>query len=127
MLLNIGLLLLLVAATSFFVASEFALVSVRMTRIEQLISENNGAARQVKYAIDHLQNYIAATQVGITMASLGLGAWGEPALSSMLVPLLENWFPEDIVKGFVTIHGFAFAFGYLLVTIIEIVFGELVP
>ena len=75
MLVGIFLLLVLVAATSFFVASEFALVSVRKTRIEQLVSEGSSTARQVKFAIEHLQDYIAATQVGITMASHWTADW----------------------------------------------------
>lgn len=127
MLASLGLLFVLLIATSFFVASEFALVSVRRTRIDQLVSDGNSTAAQVRYAMDHLQDYIAATQVGITMAALGLGAWGEPAVSSMVLPLLTAIFPEQLIKGFVSLHGVAFIIGYLIVTIVEIVFGELVP
>jgi CBS domain containing-hemolysin-like protein len=126
-LLGIVAILLLVFITGFFVASEFALVSVRKTRIEQLISEGRPGATQVKYAIDHLQNYIAATQVGITMASLGLGALGEPALTPLFERVLGAVLPEDIVRGFLTLHGVAIAITFIIVTILEIILGELVP
>src|SRR4051794_12107713 len=127
MLVGILFLLLLVAATSFFVASEFALVSVRKTRIEQLVSGGSSTARQVKYAIEHLQDYIAATQVGITMASLGLGAWGESVVSDIILPPLSAILPEVVIQGIVSVHGIAFVIGYLVVTVVEIVFGEIVP
>src|SRR5689334_18294484 len=127
MLLGIILVLVLVAATSFFVASEFALVSVRKTRIDQLVSEGNATARQIDYAIEHLQDYIAATQVGITMAALGLGSFGEPVISSIILPPLSSVLPEEIIRGIITVHGIAFVIGYLTVTILEIVFGEVVP
>src|SRR5437899_1622691 len=109
MLVGIVLILVLVITTGFFVASEFALASVRKTRIEQLISEGNTVAPQVKYAIDHLQTYIAATQVGITMATLGLGALGEPVLAQVFVPPLELVLPRDFVEAFISIHGIAIA------------------
>src|SRR5437867_11707592 len=109
MLAGLAAILVLVAATGFFVASEFALVSVRKTKIEQLISEGNGTAAQVKRAIENLPNYIAATQVGITMATLGLGALGEPVLAQVLVPPLELVLPRDFVEAFVSIHGIAIA------------------
>src|SRR5436190_11968042 len=119
--------LLLVFATGFFVASEFALVSVRKTRIEQLVSHGNSTAVQVKRAIDNLQTYIAVTQVGITMATLGLGALGEPVLANYFVPPLEAILPQKSVESFVSIHGIAIAISFLLVTVLEIILGEIVP
>jgi len=80
--------LLLVAANGFFVATEFALVAVRRTRIEQLAAQGNTNARSVLDALNHLDAYIAATQLGITMASLALGWIGEPALAHLIDPLL---------------------------------------
>src|SRR5438046_674226 len=127
MLVGLATILLLVAATGFFVASEFALVSVRKTRIEQLVGQGQMAASQVKYAIEHLQTYIAATQVGITMASLGLGALGEPVLAEVLDPLLEEILPRAFVEQFVRLHGLAVAIAFVIVTILEIVLGEIVP
>src|SRR5262245_4825378 len=77
----------LVAANGFFVAGEFALVKVRATRIEQLAQAGSGAARVVQRQIAHLDNYIAATQLGITLASLALGWIGEPSLAHLIEPL----------------------------------------
>ncbi len=124
---GIALILLLVATTGYFVASEFALVSVRKTRIEQLIGEGQATASQVKYAIEHLQVYIAATQVGITMASLGLGALGEPVLADVFDPLLEAILPRQWVEQFVKLHGIAVVIAFIIVTVLEIVLGEIVP
>src|SRR5215210_1923420 len=79
----------LVAANGFFVAGEFALVKVRKTRIDQLVAEGRGGARVVQQQITHLDNYIAATQLGITLASLALGWIGEPALAGLIDGGLE--------------------------------------
>ena len=80
--------LALVFANGFFVAAEFSLVTVRKTRIDQLIAEGNRMARTVRRALDDPDGYIAATQLGITMASLGLGWIGEPALAELFEPAL---------------------------------------
>ena len=77
--------LALVFANGFFVAAEFSLVTVRKTRIDQLIAEGSSLARPVRRAISDPDSYIAATQLAITMTSLGLGWIGEPAVSSMIV------------------------------------------
>src|ERR687897_3631665 len=81
--------LALVFANGFFVAAEFAIVSVRKTRIDQLIAEGHRGARVVRRAVTDPDSYIAATQLGITMASLGLGWIGEPALASLIEPSLR--------------------------------------
>src|SRR6187549_3751707 len=78
----------LVFANGFFVAAEFSIVTVRKTRIDQLIAEGHRGARAVRRAVTDPDSYIAATQLGITMASIGLGWIGEPALASMVQPLL---------------------------------------
>jgi CBS domain containing-hemolysin-like protein len=127
MLFGIGLVVLLVAVTAFFVAVEFALVSVRRTRIEQLVSEGNQGASAVKRAVDNLQTYLAAAQVGITMASLGLGALGEPVVAQLIAPVLEAILPHEFVEQFISIHGIAFVIALLLVTIVELILGETVP
>jgi putative hemolysin len=127
MLSGLAAILVLVAATGFFVASEFAIVSVRKTRIEQLIAEGNTRAYLVKRAIDNLQTYIAATQVGITMATLGLGALGEPVLASLIAPPLELVLPTAFVEAFISVHGIAIAVSFLVVTVLEIILGEFVP
>jgi putative hemolysin len=125
MLIGLASILLLVFATGFFVASEFSIVSVRKTRIEQLISEGRTAAKDVKYAIEHLQQYIAAIQIGVTMASLGVGALGEPVLAGLFVPPLEQVLPEG--EALVSAHAIAIAISFLIVNILEIVLGEIVP
>ncbi|MGA7731451.1 MAG: hemolysin family protein [Chloroflexia bacterium] len=127
MLQGIGLVVLLVIVTAFFVAVEFALVSVRRTRIEQMVSEGRPGAVAVKRAIDNLQTYLAAAQVGITMASLGLGALGEPVVAQLIVPPLEAILPHDWVDQFISVHGIAFVIALLLVTIVELILGETVP
>ncbi|HLA43467.1 MAG TPA: CNNM domain-containing protein, partial [Aggregatilineales bacterium] len=89
---------LLVFVNGFFVAGEFALVGSRRTRIAQLAAEGNRAAQSATHAIEHLDNYIAATQLGITLASLGLGWIGEPAIAGLIEPLLEILLPEDWIS-----------------------------
>ena len=79
----------LVFANGFFVAAEFAIVTVRKTRIDQLIAEGNWRAQAVRRAVSNPDGYIAATQLGITMASIGLGWIGEPALASVIEPSLS--------------------------------------
>jgi len=77
------------AALGFFVAAEYALVSVRPTRVEELLQQGRSGARSVKLSLDRLDHFIAATQLGVTVASLSLGWLGEPALAGLLDPLLS--------------------------------------
>src|SRR5713101_857038 len=81
--------LALVLANGFFVAAEFSIVTVRKTRIDQLVAEGHRGPRAVRRAITDPDRYIAATQLGITMASLGLGWIGEPSLAAMIQPSLH--------------------------------------
>src|SRR5258707_4013120 len=78
--------LALVFANGFFVAAEFAIVTVRKTRVDQLVAEGNRGARAVCCAVSDPDSYIVVTQLGITMASIGLGWIGEPALASLVQP-----------------------------------------
>ncbi|MDQ3548403.1 MAG: CNNM domain-containing protein, partial [Chloroflexota bacterium] len=117
--------LLLVAANGFFVACEFSLVSVRRTRIDELVRQGNRRARVVKRSLSDLDSYIAATQLGITMASLALGWVGEPALARLLDPLFESFIPED--AAYVSAHAVAFTIAFATITVLHIVFGELAP
>src|SRR5262245_4107459 len=114
----------LVALNGFFVAAEFALVAVRKTRIEELVSQGVKRAKSVLAAINHLDRYIAATQLGITLASIALGMIGEPALATLIEPafgvLPEAW------RGVAT-HSVAGGLALLLVTFMHVVFGEFVP
>lgn len=116
---------LLVATNGFFVAAEFALVGARRTRITQLASEGNSAAKLAQRATEHLDSYIAATQLGITLSSLGLGWVGEPAVGHLIEPILHALIPESSVETVAPAVSFAIAFS--IVTLLHIVMGELVP
>src|SRR6059058_2954592 len=94
----------LVLANGFFVAAEFSIVTVRKTRIDQLISEGHRGAHAVRRAISAPDRYIAATQLGITMASLGLGWIGERALASMIEPSVA-FLPAGLAEA--TAHSIA--------------------
>src|SRR5499433_211363 len=110
--------LALVFANGFFVAAEFAIVTVRKTRIDQLIAEGSWSARSVRRAISDPTSYIAATQLGITMASLGLGWIGEPALAV----LRENPLRElPVAIRDATVHSLAVAIAFALITSLHIV------
>jgi putative hemolysin len=117
--------ILLVLLNGFFVATEFALVAVRRSRIEQLVAEGNRVAQAVKGALDHLDTYIAATQLGITMASLALGWLGEPALAHLIEPLLVAILPGDWVLA--GSHTVAIIVSFVIITALHIVLGELAP
>jgi CBS domain containing-hemolysin-like protein len=114
----------LVFANGFFVAAEFSIVTVRKTRIDQLIAEGNRRARAVRRAVTDPDSYIAATQLGITMASIGLGWIGEPALASMMEPAL-SFLPAEIATD--TAHAAAVAVAFAIITALHIVLGELAP
>ena len=116
--------LALVAANGFFVAAEFSLVTVRRTRIDQLVAEGHRRARAVRRALTEPDRYIAATQLGITMASLGLGWIGEPALATLLEPTFES-LPPHLAEA--AAHTVAVAVAFSVITAFHIVFGELVP
>src|ERR1700754_5279323 len=85
------LMLLLIAINGFFVATEFAIVRSRRTKLEQLRDEGVRNAEQGLYMIDHVDEYVATSQVGITLASLGIGFLGEPALAELLKPIFSGF------------------------------------
>jgi magnesium and cobalt exporter, CNNM family len=115
----------LVGANGFFVASEFALVKMRTTRVEQLVREGNAVARILQRQTTHLDSYIAATQLGITLASLALGWIGEPALAHLIEPLF-GWLGTSAAAQEAA-NGVAIAVSFALITAFHIVLGELVP
>src|SRR5260370_20356846 len=121
-----GLLLLpaLVALNGLFVAAEFALVAVRKTQIEELVRQGRKGARHAEAAINRLDRSIAATQLGITLASIGLGWLGEPALADLLRPVFSA-IPGD--WGIVAVHSAATVVAFLLITFMHVTFGELIP
>lgn len=121
-LINIVIVLLLVFMNAFFVATEFAVVKVRKSRMEALVLENNKSAVHVLRVVTDLNAYLSACQLGITLASLGLGWVGEPAVSRMLEPLFKMMeIPEAAV------HSISFIIGFAIITAFHIVLGELVP
>jgi magnesium and cobalt exporter, CNNM family len=126
--LHVGMRLLailaLVFANGFFVAAEFSLVTVRKTRVDQLIAEGNRWARTLRHATNDPDSYIAATQLGITMASLGLGWIGEPALASVIEPAF-GFLPAHVAAA--TAHSVAVSIAFALITALHIVLGELAP
>jgi CBS domain containing-hemolysin-like protein len=122
MLLSILAVVLLLAANAFFVAAEFALVKVRRTRVETLAEEGSRPARLTVGILDNLEAYLAACQLGITMASLGLGWVGEPVVAALLEPVfLLAGLPEALL------HTVSFAVGFLIFSSLHIVVGEQVP
>ena len=122
--LDLGIVFILVLANAFFVASEFALVSVRKTRMDQLAAEGNSAAAVVQRAVRDLDRYIAATQVGITLASLLLGGIGEETLEPILTPLFL-WVPEQWLG--ITRVALVAGFAYFIMTALHVIVGELMP
>lgn len=114
----------LVLANAFFVAAEFSLVSVRKTRIYELVSQNNRAAQWVARAIEDPDSVIAATQLGITLSSLGLGWIGEPALSHLLEPIVRL-VPIGMQEGLS--HTLSAGIAFALITFMHVVVGELAP
>ncbi|MFN8595607.1 MAG: hemolysin family protein [Anaerolineae bacterium] len=123
--LGILIVFVLVLINGFFVAAEFSLVSVRKTRVEELVAHGNRDAKAVQHAIRDPDRFIAATQLGITLASLGLGWIGEPALSHLLEPVFM-WLPGEIggVAAHVAAGG---ALAFFLITSMHVVMGELMP
>jgi CBS domain containing-hemolysin-like protein len=122
-LLNIAFVLFFVFLNGFFVAAEFAMVKVRLTQIEPLASRGNRRARVAREVVTHLDRYLSATQLGITMSSLALGWLGEPLVSDELLPIFQG-------LGVVNAHwiqGLSFAFGFSIITFLTIVLGELGP
>ncbi len=114
----------LVALNAFFVAAEFALVGARRTRLEEMAEAGDGKATLALKAVQSLDRYVSATQLGITLASLGLGMIGEPALAG----LLERFFsvlPKELAA--IATHATAVAIAFSLISTLHIVLGELVP
>jgi CBS domain containing-hemolysin-like protein len=111
----------LVAANGFFVASEFALVRARQSRLEQLRDEGKRGAALALEQVDRIDEYLSACQLGITMASLGIGFLGEPAIASLLEDPLGNVVSHGVAVGI------AIAFAYVVTTSLHITVGEQVP
>lgn len=111
----------LVFLNALFVAAEFAFVRIRSTQVEALVAGGRMGAGLVKEATGKLDTYLAVSQLGITIASLGLGWIGEPAVSALINPLLGPILPEAAV------HEVALVLGFTFITFLHVVLGELVP
>ena len=122
---RLGLVVLLVIANAFFVAAEFALVSARRSRIDQMASEGDRLAKAAQSAMKNLNRYISATQLGITLASLGLGWIGEPALAGLMDRALAVFGIRPPAAALHTVAGATTAF--IVITFLHIVLGELTP
>ncbi len=108
--------------TAFFVATEFAIVKVRSTRIDQLIEEGNKHAVHAKKLVDNLDAYLSACQLGITVTALGLGWLGEPTVERLLHPLFEHYGVTGTLSSVLS-----FLIAFLSVTYLHVVVGELAP
>ncbi|HEX7066180.1 MAG TPA: hemolysin family protein, partial [Bacillales bacterium] len=121
-LINIGIFILLLILTSFFVISEFSIVRVRRPRIEYLASQGNKRAKAVQRIVKDLNTYLSASQLGITLTALGMGWVGEPAVGGLIEALFEMApLPESILRTVSSIAAF------LVITYFNVVLGELAP
>ena len=120
--LSLFLVLFFLLMNAFFVAAEFSLVRVRKSQVEILVDEDRSGAKYTKLVADNVNAYLSACQLGIPLASLALGWLGEPAVSQLIEgPLLAIGLPEA------AIHGIAIAIGFVVITALHIVVGELIP
>jgi CBS domain containing-hemolysin-like protein len=114
--------LLLVLLNGFFVAAEFSLARARTTRLEQLAEQGRGSAVLAREQVQHIDRYLAVCQLGITLASLGLGWLGEPAFAQLLEPVFES-----VGLGGATSAATAVIIAFVIITVLHVVFGELAP
>ena len=124
MLVDILITFLLVFLNAFFVAAEFAIVKVRSSQLELKVQDGNRIAIVAKKIISKLDRYLAATQLGITLASLGLGWIGEPVVSKIIINLANLTGLQIDPK---LAHDFSLPVAFICITILHIVFGELAP
>jgi len=119
---NLLLVVLLLLLTAFFVGSEFAVIKVRMSRIEQLIAEGNKKAVAAKTVVEKLDYYLSACQLGITVTALGLGALGEPTIEKIVHPVFHQF---GISESWATPISYVLALS--LMTFLHVVMGEMAP
>src|ERR671916_35809 len=117
---NIALALLLVGANAFFVATEFGIARLRPGQVEGWVRAGKPGSKSVQHAVLHIDSYLAACQLGITISSLGLGALGEPAFHHILEPIFGE---GATVAGI----GLASAVAFGIITLLHVVVGELAP
>ncbi|MBD7944538.1 MULTISPECIES: hemolysin family protein [Psychrobacillus] len=120
--LNLTIFVILIALTAFFVATEFAIVKVRQSRIDQLLAEGRKGSKAAKQVTTHLDEYLSACQLGITVTALGIGMVGESTFEFILHPLFEA-----IGIGTDNIHYFTIGAAFVIATFLHVVVGELAP
>lgn len=115
--------ILLLGINGFFVLAEFALVRIRKTRLEELAQRGDGRAALALKMVSRIDSYLSAVQLGVTLASLGMGWLGEPAVSSWIEPLVFRYFPGSNLF----LHTMSLFVSFGLVTFVTVVLGELIP
>ncbi len=120
--LNLFLVALLIALTAFFVATEFAIIRLRSSRVDQLVLEGRKNALAVRKVTSNLDAYLSACQLGITITALGLGWLGEPTVEKLLHPLFHDFGVPDSISGPIS-----FILAFVLITFLHVVIGELAP
>lgn len=120
---NILLVLFLVFVNAFFVVSEFSIVKIRRSKLEELAHQGKKRAKIALKINDRLNTYLSAIQLGITIASLGLGWIGEPAVSKLLEQCFNTWLSDNPVL----LHSLSFGIAFTFITLLHVVLGELVP
>jgi CBS domain containing-hemolysin-like protein len=116
-----------ILANSFFVAAEFALISVRETRMEQLLALGRPGAHTALHLKRNLDDFLPAVQFGVTLASLALGWIGEPAVAAMLLDVARHWLAVMPAHAVIYAHTVAIAIAFATITYFEVLLGELVP
>ncbi len=124
MALDIFITFLLVFFNGFFVAAEFAIVKVRSSQLEIKANEGSQIAKLSRHMVKHLDGYLAATQLGITLASLGLGWIGEPVVSKIIISIMDLF---GMAANPELAHKIALPVAFAIITVLHIVFGELAP
>ena len=120
--LSLLLVLFFLLMNAFFVAAEFSLVRVRKSQVEILVDEGRKGAKYTKLVADNVNAYLSACQLGITLASLALGWLGEPAVSALFEPLFKALNVPEAAT-----HGISIVIGFVIITALHIVVGELIP
>jgi len=112
----------LIGLTGFFVATEFAIVKVRSSKIDQLVAEGKKGAVSAKKVITHLDEYLSACQLGITVTAMGLGVLGEPTVERLLSPVFMKFDLNESIT-----HLLSFGIAFIVMTYLHVVVGELAP
>lgn len=116
------LIVILIGLTAFFVATEFAIVKIRSSRVDQLVEEGKPGAKVAKHVTTHIDEYLSACQLGITVTALGIGWLGEPAVKALLDPLFQK-----MAVGASVSHILSVTLAFFIITFLHVVVGELAP